>query len=232
MTAALLSTQCHDNGISRIKGKNGLKVRTNLRTFLSSRFEMTTMNRTLQRRENDAMICAECFCAKGDTNTVRWSCQNPKCYFYFSARAPSRRADSFSEIPKTLAIANEPIFGRDASRDRRRNPLNSSSDVLQSPLQKESVWGYHPQTTHLQSQNSLCVEQKSRSLSISELHKYHTTREKARLMRTRMMSVPGPVCIEPLEQDNDLIEDAFLSSPLPDFGEDVTTIGTEVSLLT
>lgn len=231
MSAVLLSTG-HDKGIGKIKREDSLRFRTNLWPFrMSSRAELTKMNPALQRRQNDVMICAECFCAKGDTNTVRWSCQNPKCYFYFSAS--SRHAGSVGEIgglPKTLA--NEPIFSREMSRDRRRDPPNSSSDILLSSLQKESVWGYHPETTHLQSQNSLCVEQKSRSLSISELHRYNPSKDKTRFLRTRIMSVPGPVCIESLDQDSDLIEDAFVSSPLPDFGEDSTSIGEEVSLIT
>ena len=51
-------------------------------------------------------------------------------------------------------------------------------------------------------------------------------------MRARMMSVPVYIETLPgLDQDSDLIEDAFLSSPLPNFSEDPISKAEEVSLL-
>lgn len=227
--------QCHDDEITRIKRKN------------ESRFRFINLWSMMQRRAEaavtgDVMICAECFCAKGDGNSnamARLPCKNPRCYFYMSTTF--ERVDSPSEIEVgdfTQAVANKPSFSREVGHDRRtsRRTSSYSSDALLSSTQNESIWGYQPATAHLQpSQSSLGVaarEQKLRSQSISESRNRSAAEEEARLMRARMMSVPVYIETLPgLDQDSDLIEDAFLSSPLPNFSEDPISKAEEVSLL-
>lgn len=226
--------QCHDNEISGIKREKEPRLRlVNLWSMMQRREEAAVTG--------DVMICAECFCAKGDVNSnakARLPCKNPRCYFYMST--PFERVDSPREIEVggfIQALANEPSFSREVGHDRRKTQRTSSysSDVLLSSTQNESIWGYHPANAHLQpSQSYLGVatrEQKSRSQSISESRKRCAAEEKARLMRTRMMSVPVNIETLPcLDQDSDLIEDAFLSSPLPNFSEDPIRKAEEVSL--
>ena len=226
--------QCHDNAISGIKREKEPRLR------------LVNSWSVMQRREEaavtgDVMICAECFCAKGEVNSnvkARLPCKNPRCYFYMST--PYERVDSPSEIEVggfTQAIANEPSFSREVGHDRRKTQRTSSYSSLSS-TQNESIWGYYPATAHLQPlQSSLGVatrEQKSRSQSTSESRKRYAAEEKARLnqMRTRMMSVPAyNETLPGLDQESALIEDAFLSSPRPNFSEDPISRTEEVSLL-
>ena len=223
--------KCHDNDIKR---KNESSFRLNPWSMMQRRAEAPVTG--------DAMICAECFCAKGDGNSNamgRLPCKNPRCYFYMSTTF--ERVDSPSEIEVgdfTQAVGSKPSFSREVGHDRRTSRRTSSygSDALLSSAQNESIWGYQPATAHLQpSQSSLSVftrEHKLRSQSISESRNRSAAEEKARLIRARMMSVPVYVETLPgLDQDSDLIEDAFLSSPLPNFSEDSNSKAEEVSLL-
>lgn len=191
-----------------------------------------------------AMVCAECFVAKGESGELKLPCQNPRCLFYMRSIQTDTDVVSLS-----LSLTNDLTFGErnlGVSRDydrAKRSSLNYAADFLQTNSQKDNVWGYHPDTKttkglYLQPPRSPSIftstgsfGQKVRSQSISEARKssynnFVGDSGKTKLMRSRMLSMP--LGLDPLlDYDSDLVEDAFLSSPLPDLcgdSEEVRTI--------
>ena len=184
----------------------------------------TAMHRTMSLQEDATMVCGECFRAKGACDP-KPPCRNPKCYFYNNLPAPSAQLES--EVNSlSLSLANDLTFSKAIGCDRAKQRPSYSADILLSSSQKDSVWGYHPASVavttssrYLQLPSSSVFasgEQKIRSQSISESRRSVSAYEAKKSMRSRMMSMPG--CVEPLLDENDLVEDAFLSSPLPDLG--------------
>lgn len=166
------------------------------------------------------MVCAECFRAKGEPE-ANVPCQNPKCYFYLRTQAVDREVANLSDT-----FANGLTFGKAEVK------TGFGSDTLQTS--RNDVWGFRPPCTAvraLQSQlqgsvfSTIAASHgglgKTRSLSFSDQPRRLTASQVAgkegqvKLMRTRMMSVPGTAML--LEDSDGLgdVEDAFLNSPLP-----------------
>ena len=165
------------------------------------------------------MICAECFRAKGGREP-KSPCQNPKCHFFL--QTPTGQLDSRVNS-LSVSFAQELGFGKEIRYDRARRPRPSyCTDVLLSPSKKDSLWGYYPTITSSQQLPQSFANNRMRSQSTSDSRILRMTRstegkaaEQTRLMRARLVSMP--TCVGPtlLDEDSDLIEDAFLNSPLP-----------------
>ena len=185
---------------------------------------------------SEKMICVECFRAKGDED-LKVPCQNPRCHFYLCT--PS----SF-KAPRQEVYPNEPLspsFSKEVGHDRRSRPTShtlSADDYSGQLCSKE--WQSHPLSPGL-SQTSL---QKMRSKSTSTSASYGgsasmlkllnnsfaATKEgdRQKFLRSHFASLQSPDYTEPYlgresQLQGDLVEDAFVSSPLlVDYGERVT----------
>ena len=187
-----------------------------------------------------AMVCAECFLAKGGSKP-REICSNPRCYFYCQSSGKQTSITDESDCLPTLATTSRSLdqataFVKEIGHERTRRGSN------QKALGSEAAdaWGYRPESVSGKAFRRRVtfsdvgggeVQSKGRSQSISEACRSASrqgvgaTNEAAarvKAMRARMMSMP--LCVEPFsEHDCELVEDAFLSSPLPDLsgGEEV-----------
>lgn len=184
-----------------------------------------------------AMVCAQCFLAKGGSEP-REICSNPRCYFYRRSSGKQTTTTDESHCTPTLATISRSIdqataFVREIGHERTRR--GSSQKSLGS---ESAVWGYRPESvsgkafrSHVTFSDMGEVQNKARSRSISEARRFASHQgvgaaeeaaARAKVIRARMMSMP--LCMEPFsEHDCELVEDAFLSSPLPDLsgGEEV-----------
>ncbi len=183
--------------------------------------------------EEPAMICAECFRAKGEPE-AKVPCQNPRCHFYLRTQPVDHELTTLS-----VSFADGLAFSREVGRDRATVPKTGfGSDLLLHSAEKASIWGFHPistasRTLHSQLQGPIFSTStdvrsggvgKARSMSIGDQSRKSTAeyaREKksrAKLMRNRARVMSVPVSSGGLAFDDcDLadVEDAFLNSPLP-----------------
>lgn len=194
-----------------------------------------------------AMVCAECFLAKGGSRP-RETCSNPRCYFYRRGSGKQQIAPVTDEsdclptpttIPRSTNRAT--AFVKEIGHERTRR--GSALGLLES-APGVAQWGHRPESVSGKAFRRRVtfsdvgggggeVQSKGRSQSISEACRSGAGRQgiigtgdeaaaaaRAKAMRARMMSMPL-TCVEPYafgEHDCDLVEDAFLSSPLPDLG--------------
>lgn len=185
---------------------------------------------------NDAMVCVECFRMKGDQD-LKAPCQNPRCYFYLQVPDDPHTSQRNSLSPgqmfrkKVGCDRSSLISGRAAKPSR---PSQSSDYLLSSQANRSSrssnVWAFRPENKGYMSQPQQSGNQmRSQSISAASsavigpnaLHKAGISGvEKSKLMRKRMMSMPLVAGMESLMDSSEsdlLVEDAFLSSPLPEF---------------
>ncbi len=143
------------------------------------------------------LVCVDCFQAKGE-NELRIPCQNPNCHFYLP---PARRSTSFSE-------ANfNPWSPFTGGYDQQQIDSNPPHFTMPATTHASSLWAY-PASSML-SKNSI---QKQRTQSVC----FESEREKiksGRYLRSRLMSLPMSEVLEQVET-SDMIEDAFVSTPL------------------
>ncbi len=155
----------------------------------------------------NSMVCVDCFQAKGE-NELRIPCQNPNCHFYLQAPGaskisipPARRSTSFSE-------ANfNPWSPFTGGYDQQQIDSNPPHFTMPATTHASSLWAY-PASSML-SKNSI---QKQRTQSVC----FESKREKiksGRCLRSRLMSLPMSEVLEQVET-SDMIEDAFVSTPL------------------
>ena len=191
----------------------------------------------------DAMVCVECFRMKGDQD-LKVPCQNPRCYFYLQVPGCDSQRDSVSPGPIFKEVGyDRSSSGRvrpkssDFLLSPGKRPSNSSNAQLQS-----NIWAFRPENKgymggKLSSQRSSKIRSQSisigsngalannnRGLSANVNHRMNMQSsaeiEKAKLLRKRMMSVPLVTGMESLMdggESDSLVEDAFLSSPMPEF---------------
>ncbi len=179
-----------------------------------------------------AMICAECFQAKGHPE-AKALCHNPKCHFYLRTQQIENSVTKLSG-----SFANLLTFSREVGHNRVPN-TRFSSDLVLRTSQNDTLWGFQPIPTAaqtLQSQRSIfststdvgrqgggVCHGKTRSLSISDHSRnptatYAEDKSRAKIMRsrTRMLSVPvSSSLLDECDLVDAAVEDAFLNSPLP-----------------
>ena len=194
----------------------------------------------------DAMVCVECFRMKGDQD-LKVPCQNPRCYFYLQVPGCDPQRDSVSPGPifKKEVGYDRSSSGRvrpkpsDFLLSPGKRPSSSSSSNAQL---QSNIWAFRPENKgYMGGKPSSQQSSKIRSQSISigtngaltnndmglnanVNHRMNMQSsaeiEKAKLLRKRMMSVPFVAGMESLMdsgESDSLVEDAFLSSPLPEF---------------
>lgn len=186
---------------------------------------------------SDAMVCVECFRMKGDQD-LKAPCQNPRCYFYLQVPG----CDPHS--PQRNSQSPGPIFRKEVGCDRSSSttgraakpsrPIQSPDFLLSSQVDQlnksNNVWAFRPENKWYMSQPQQSSKQmRSQSISTaasavkvpSASHRVSISDvERSKLMRKRMMSMPLVAGMESLMDDSEsdlLVEDAFLSSPLPEF---------------
>ena len=193
----------------------------------------------------DAMVCVECFRLKGDQD-LKVPCQNPRCYFYLQVPGcdPQRDSESPGPIFKKEVGYDRSSSGRVRPKpsDFLLSPGKRSSSSSSSNAQFPSdIWAFRPenrgfmsgrpsqQSSKIRSQSisvgsSGASANNNRGLSANVNHRVNMQSsaeiEKAKLMRKRMMSMPLVAGMESLMdggESDSLVEDAFLSSPLPEF---------------
>lgn len=204
---------------------------------------------------SDAMVCVECFRMKGDQD-LKAPCQNPRCYFYLQVPGcdpNSPHPNSMSPGPlfkKEVGCDCSTAMGRAAvkSRPSHSSDLLMSSQSERSSKSGNSIWAFAPDNkAHLSQQQQPSKQMRSQSISntppsvnykrlnisqnkvSSNNNAMLSEAERVKLMRKRMMSMPLVAGMESLMDSSEsdlLVEDAFLSSPLPEF----TTVATERAL--
>lgn len=179
---------------------------------------------------SDKMICVECFRTKGDGD-LKVPCQNPRCHFYICSPA---RKELFHDTPVS--------FNKEVGHDRKTKPrlnlghLPNCQGVGQ--ISKSKMWGYQPLSqAHLSIPQVMAQKIRSKSVTSASIGGNMSIQkilsgccqtpltdmskdgDKSRLFHSRMMSLPE--CSDPLlvRDGGELVEDAFLSSPLADYGE-------------
>ena len=100
-------------------------------------------------RQERAMVCAECFRAKGESE-LKAPCQNPKCYFYLRTQSPNNRTLDTEVNALSFSLANELTFNREVG-SKARAASYSTADMFMPPHVTSS--GQHQQV--LQRSNSL-----------------------------------------------------------------------------
>ena len=140
------------------------------------------------------MICADCFRTKGESQ-FSLSCRNPKCYFF------ARNGQNGQFTPPTQPFTKETV-----------DKWSRHSDELRG----EGSWGHRPVP--------LCGQSKSQRDSITSADTINSyslasstqeTRRKTKSIKVhdRAMSTPASGSFF-FQDDTDLVEDAFLSSPV------------------
>ena len=188
---------------------------------------------------SDAMVCVECFRMKGDQD-LKVPCQNPRCYFYLQVPGCDPQRDSVSPGPifkKEVGCDRSLGRIRPKPSDFLLSPGKRSSNTT-AQLQS-NIWAFRPenkgymtakpsqQSSRMRSQ-SISMGNNAASATINRgMNTGHRVAmqssaeiEKAKLMRKRMMSMPLVAGMESLMdggESDSLVEDAFLSSPLPEF---------------
>ena len=192
----------------------------------------------------DAMVCVECFRMKGDQD-LKVPCQNPRCYFYLQVPGCDPQRDSVSSGPifKKEVGYDRSSYGRvrpkpsDFLLSPGKRPNSGKTSNAQLP--SSSVWAFRPeykgymcgrlsqQSNKVRSQSisvgsSGVLANNNRGLSATVNHRVNvqSSAEIEKAKRKRMMSMPLVAGMESLMDSGDsdsLVEDAFLSSPLPEF---------------
>ena len=183
---------------------------------------------------SDAMVCVECFRMKGDQD-LKAPCQNPRCYFYLQVPGCDPHSPQRNSQPPGPMFRKEVGCDRSSSTTGRAakpsRPRPSPDFLLSSQVDKSNnVWAFRPENKGYMSQLQQSGKQmRSQSIStassavkgLSASHRVSISEvERSKLMRKRMMSMPLVAGMETLMDDSEndlLVEDAFLSSPLPEF---------------
>ena len=166
---------------------------------------------------SEKMICVECFRTRGDGD-FRQSCQNPRCHFYLTSPSSSRDVFPTKEMPIS--------FNKEVGYDRKAKlcsiPKSSSSQLST----KEQIWKIPslgpglmsvPQIamTKTRSKPTSTVSSTGGVMSIPRILCGCQARAKSNLYHSRMMSVPESTdSFMGKERGGDLVEDAFVASPL------------------
>ena len=173
------------------------------------------MNQAANNAVSEKMICVECFRTRGDGD-FKLPCQNPRCHFYLCCPSSSKGGIYSNEMPLS--------FSKEVGHDRKTKvcsiPKSSCSSQLST---KEQIWKNQSLGPGLMSAPQMAVP-KTRSkststisatggvVSIPRLLCGYQAREKAKLYHSRMMSLPE--CADSILGRGDLVEDAFVASPL------------------
>lgn len=200
--------------------------------------QATRSNGGIKNGHSEGMICVECFRAKGDDGDLKLPCQNPRCHFYCNSLTLSSQStgDVFtSEIPSPSSNSS---FNKEVGHDRKTKCYNSrkTSDYDLGGYQpgqvssKNKVWRTEQQLGPglLSAPHVMAQMQKGRSKSLSTastsgggmniqrlLNSQPPVLRKPDYFRCHMMSFPD--CADSYlgkEVGRDLVEDAFVSSPL------------------
>lgn len=156
--------------------------------------------------QGSSMVCVDCFQAKGESE-LRTACQNPHCHFYLQAPGSSFPAAAH----RSASTSNRSFdpWSPFASR-YEENPSRQFS--TKSATQSASLWAYPPSSMFNLAISKESTQQKTRSHSTcfeGEADKNRTSR----FLRSRLMSLPMAEVLEQVD-GSDVVEDAFLSSPL------------------
>lgn len=172
---------------------------------------------------------------KGDRD-LKVPCQNPRCYFYLQVPGCDTHSSLRNSPSPGPAFKKEVGYDRSTGRMTKTRP-SQSSDFLFSQgdrSNKNSIWAFEPenkgymgkptqQSNKVRSQSISVGSNAATVKGLSACHRLMQSAaelEKAKLMRKRLMSVPlATAGMESLidSGESDLVEDAFLSSPLPEF---------------
>lgn len=188
---------------------------------------------------NQSMVCVDCFRAKGDSE-LRIPCQNPKCHFYLQQPQatrgiiPARRHASVSHAEYYLSDPSyRPTFNREVGHDRRGRVSTHPQFTYPSrpSTSNYQIWAYPPVspsgTLYSNRMNDHSMKMRSQSLSLvgEDVDNnrpgvaFHNDKGSLSHLRARIMSVPVSEVNHLLGQDcGELVEDAFVSSPLPSSG--------------
>ena len=154
--------------------------------------DFKSMSDTDHSDATDQMICTDCFRAKGESQ-FSLPCRNPKCYFY----AKNSQNGQFTTTLQTQTV----------DEWSRRH-----SDELRG----EGSWGHKPgplcAQTKLQG-SSITSTNAVRSSSLTSSMQEPRGKAKGNQVRDRIMSTPTRGSFF-FQDDTDLVEDAFLSSPM------------------
>ena len=186
---------------------------------------------------NQSMVCVDCFRAKGDSE-LRIPCQNPKCHFYLQQPQvnkgiiPVRRHASVSHAEYYLSDPGyQPTFNREVGHDRRGKVAPQFTYPSRPSTSNYQIWAYPPVspsgTLYSNRMNGHTMKMRSQSLSLvgedvddnQSGVSFHNDKISRSRLRARMTSVPVSEGNQLLEQDyGELVEDAFVCSPLPTSG--------------
>lgn len=165
------------------------------------------------------MICVECFQAKGDGD-FKLPCHDQRCHFY----TPVYNGDIFNNS------ITSPSFNKEVGHDRKSKfcysphktadflgglhpvPASSGDKTWRNEPLGQSL--PHPQMQKARSKSLSTTSTSGASVNIQQLLGSQTPREK---FHPRMMSLPDCVATDSFlekEGGSDLVEDAFVSSPL------------------
>ena len=150
------------------------------------------------------MICPDCFRAKGESRFLL-PCRNPKCYFY--------------AINAQFSTTMQP-FRKETMEERSRH-----SDELRG----EGSWGHKPEPLCGQQLRSSTSTGAARSSSLTSSTQEPQGKAKGRQTRDRIMSTPATGYFF-FQDDTDLVEDAFLSSPMSTAADRIEASGRNLDI--
>ena len=138
------------------------------------------------RQETNAMVCAECFRAKGESE-LKAPCQNPKCYFYLRTQPPNTRTLDTEVNALSFSLANGLTFSKEM-RSKARAASYSAADMFmpaatltsseqhQVRQRSNSLWGFPPEPATSMSRSDLNLQLDRTSLYGSRVATNSTVR--------------------------------------------------------
>ena len=179
----------------------------------------------------EKMICVECFRTKGDAD-LKLPCQNPRCHFYLCTPidlSPCGENNMF-QTDTSSSFNKEVGYNRKTKRCFGINPSQMPKN--------NKMWGYRPSSPvhgHLSVPQVMIQKTRSKSASATSSGNNMSIRkilsgsilnskdvERMKMLHSHTMSLPEYADSLLMQEGlGELVEDTFVSSPLPDYGERV-----------